>query len=445
MKPSTGLMTALNKMREISVKEDSIYHQYVPTITETTDIAKFGSVILDSNLTPVYNEFFSLLKRIAFFAIENKRFNNPLSFLEGDNLPLGYAGQNVHVNPAKGRDFNVNDFAGLLQKYEAEYMVEYLNLNMDRQYPVTVTRAKVKTAFTSWADLEAFVNGIINSLYNGANIDEYNYTKALVTSAYYGGRIQTLTIADPTNEASDKAFVKELRKLYRKFQIPSSEYNAWRNMNGDEAKAVTTWSDASDIGVMITADIEAEIDVEVLASAFNMSKTDFLGRMIVVDNFDIYNDDGTLNKSGEAIKAVIFDRSFFKIKTQDREMDEFYNANNRTWQYYLNVVKMYNTSLFANAVALVTEAPQIEAQELSYGGITAITVPQGGSEGLDLIVKPINSTSEIAYATSNEGVFTVAKDPSNAKHCTVTAVGAGTATLTVTSGKAVLNLTVTVD
>ena len=120
MQPSAGLVTALNKMREMSVSAGSVYHQYVPTITADTDIRKFGQVILDSNLTPVYNEFFSLLKRIAFFAIENKRFANPLSFLEGANMPLGWAGQNVHVNPAKGRAFNVDDFAGLLQKYEAE-------------------------------------------------------------------------------------------------------------------------------------------------------------------------------------------------------------------------------------------------------------------------------------------------------------------------------------
>lgn len=363
MQPSAGLVTALNKMREMSVADGSVYHQYVPTVDADTDIAKFGQVILDSNLTPVYNEFFSLLKRIAFFAIENKRFANPLSFLEGANMPLGWAGQNVHVNPAKGRAFNVEDFAGLLQKYEAEYMVEYLNVNLDRQYPVTITRAKIKQAFTSWGDLEAFIEGIINSLYNGAEIDAYNYTKALVTSAYYGGRIVTEIVTAPTTEATDKAFVKTLRKLYRKFQLPSSEYNAWKLVNGDQAKAVTTWTDASDIGVMITADIEAELDVEVLASAFNMSKADFLGRVVVVDNFDVYNDDGTVNKSGEAIKAVIFDRNFFKIKTQDNEMDEFYNPNNRTWQYYLNVNKMYNTSLFANAVALVTSAPSTEGGE----------------------------------------------------------------------------------
>lgn len=359
--PSNGLITALNKMREMSVKDGGVYHQYVPTITEDTDIAKFGSVILDSNLTPVYNEFFSLLKRIAFFMIENKRFANPLSFLEGDEMPLGYAGQGVYVNPAKGRAFNVNDFAGLLQKYEAETFTEYYTLNMDRQYPVSLTRAKIKNAFVSWGDLEAFINGIVNSLYNGAEIDAYNYTKALVTGAYLGKRVQVKKISDVTDESTSKAFIKELRKLNRKFQLPSSDYNAWKLLNGDDAKAITTFSNPQDIGLIVTADVEAELSVEVLAYAFNLSMVDaqdfIANRVIVVDNFDVYDDDGVKVQDGSKIKGIIFDRSFFKIKTQDNEMDEFYNANNRVWNYYLNVNKMYNTSLFANAVVLATALP----------------------------------------------------------------------------------------
>ena len=359
--PSQGLITALNKMREMSVKDGGVYHQYVPTITEDTDISKFGSVILDSNLTPVYTEFFSLLKRIAFFMIENKRFANPLSFLEGDNMPLGYAGQGVHVNPAKGREFNVKDFAGLLQKYDAEVMVEYYNVNMDRQYPVTLTRAKIKQAFTTWDDLESFINGIVNSLYNGAEIDAYNYTKALVTGAYLGKRVQVKKVSAVSDESTGKAFIKELRKLNRKFQLPSQDYNAWKLLNGDESKAITTWSNAEDIGLMVTADVEAELTVDVLAYAFNMSLLDaqnfIANRVVVVDNFDIYDDEGTKIQDGSAIQGIIFDRSFFKIKTQDNEMDEFYNPNNRTWQYYLNVNKMYNTSLFANAVVLATQLP----------------------------------------------------------------------------------------
>jgi hypothetical protein len=359
--PSAGLITALNKMREMSVKDGGVYHQYIPTITEDTDISKIGSVILDSNLTPVYNEFFNLLKRIAFFMIENKRFANPLSFLEGDEMPLGYAGQGVHVNPAKGRAFDVNDFAGILQKYEAETFTEYYNINMDRQYSVSLPRTKIKNAFVSWGDLEAFVNGIVNSLYNGAEIDAYNYTKTLVSSAYLGKRVQVKKVDAVVNEATGKAFVKELKKLNRKFQLPSSDYNAWKLLNGDDAKAVTTWSDAQNIGLMITADIEAELSVDVLAYAFNMSQVDaeefIANRVVVVDNFDVYDDDGNKVFDGSAIQGIIFDKAFFKIKTQDNAMDEIYIPSNRCWQYFYNVNKLYNTSLFANAVVLATQLP----------------------------------------------------------------------------------------
>lgn len=359
MNPSQGLVTALNKMREMSVSEGSVYHQYIPVVTEDTSIAEFGQPILDENLTIVRNEFIGLLKRIVFTAVNTKLFKNPLAELEGDRIPLGYAGQDIHVNPAKARKFNVNDFAGLLQKYEAQVATQYLTVNMDLQYPVTITRAKLKDAFVSWGALEDFITGLINSLYNGAYIDAYKYTKALVTSAYAGNKAIIKVVDAPDSEADDKAFVKTIRELHTRFQLPSTSYNAWEKVNAgvEGAFPIVTWTDPSDIMVMIRADVEAEIDVEVLASAFNMSKADFLGRVIVVDDFDVYDDDGELLQDGSNILGMVFDKSFFKIKTQDFEMDEFYNPNNRTWQYYLNVVKMYNYSAFANAVILATALP----------------------------------------------------------------------------------------
>lgn len=357
MQPSAGLVTALNKMREMSVKEGGVYHQYIPVIDENTDIAKFGQPILDSNLTPVYNEFFHLLKRIAFVAINTKNFRNPLSQLEGDNLPLGFAGENIYVSPATANTFDCNDFAGLLERYEAKMAVEYLTVNMDLQYKVTLTREKIRTAFTSWGDLENFVNGIINSLYNGAAIDSYRFTKNLVTSAFNDGRVKYEIVDEPTTEAKGKAFIKKMRQLYTNFQLPSTKYNAWKQYAGQDAEAITTWSNPEDIVVMIRSDVDAEIDVDVLAAAFNMDKADFIGRVIVVDDFDLYDNDGNKLYDGENILGGIFDKSFFKIRVQDFAMDEFYNCNNRSWQYMLNTVKLYNTSLFANGCVLATSAP----------------------------------------------------------------------------------------
>lgn len=357
MYPSQGLTTALNKMREMSVQDGSIYHQYVDLVTDTTTIGTFGAPILDPANTAVLNDFVALLEKVVATAVNTKTFNSPLAQLEGDKMPLGQFIEDVYVNPVKGRGFDVNDFAGLLQKYEAQVATQYLGVNSDIQYPVTITREKIRNAFTTWSNLEAFVTGIINALYNGAYITRYNQTKGLPLAAFKAGAIKYEVITNPTNEATAKALIRKMRADYSKMQIPTTAFNAWQDVKGEGAFALKTWSDPQDIVVLISADVEALVDVEVLAAAFNMSKADFLGRVIVVDDFSQYNDDGTVAVDGSMIKAVICDRSWFKIKTQDFAMDEFYNANNRTWQYYLNDVRMVNYSLFANAKVYTTSEP----------------------------------------------------------------------------------------
>lgn len=441
MNPSQGLKTSLNKMREMSVRDGSIYHQYVPLIGDDTSIGEFGQPILDPANTAVLNDFVSLLKKIVAFAIDTKRFDNPLRMLEGERMPLGNFIEEAHVDPVKGRKFNVNDFAGLLQKYEAEVKTQYLDVNMDMQYPVTITRAKIKNAFTSWNALENFITGIIDALYNAAYIDEFNFTKALVTEAYAGNKVQYAVVDAVTSEATGKALVKALRKAYTKMAFPSRDYNAWNKLDPKKRYA-TTWSDKRDIMVMISSDVEAEVDVEVLASAFNMSKTDFLGRVIVVDDFSVRDNEQNVVIDGSNIQAMIFDRAWFKIRQQDFELDEFYNPNNRTWQYFLNNVKMFNYSLFANALVLATEAPTVDATAISVDEDEA-TVTAGEKVRVDYVVTPPNATTTVTATSSATGKATVeVKDG----YVEITGVEAGSATITVSAGAGVTDtISVTVE
>lgn len=354
--PSEGLVTALNKMREASVKEGSIYHQYVPFITDTTSIGDFGTPILEYQ--DVRNEFMTkLIRRIVETQIEGKVYNNKLNQLEGEEVPLGYSIQDLYINPAKGRKFNVDDFIGLLQKYEADVKQQFLTVNLDMQYPVTITRAKLKNAFVTWGALEAFITGITNSLYSGANIDQYNYTKYLVANAFRNGHTINKVINEPTDADKAKAFVKAARTLALDFAEASSDYNAWKLVNTDDDKALVTWTEMEDIVFVLRNDVLSELDVDVLSVAFNMDKASLMGRIIGVRNFDIFSDAGEKVFDGSAILGIMCDKRWFKIKSQDKELDAFYNANNRTWNYYYNIVKMYNYSLFANAVVFCTEEP----------------------------------------------------------------------------------------
>lgn len=428
MNPSAGLVTALNKMREMSVDSGDIFHQYFPIVDSNTNIGEWGSPMFGSNYQAVQESFFGLLKQIAYVATVTRTFSNPLAQLEGENMPLGWAGEETYINPVQGRQFDVNDFAGILQKYEADVKVQYLTINMDLQYPVTLTRDKIRTAFNSWRDLEEFINGIVNALYNGAYIGMFNYTKALISSAFKENKAQYIKVTTPSDEATGKAFVKQLRKYYTLFQLPSTSYNAWAKVGGN-GKAITTWCAPEDVVLLIRADILATIDVDVLAAAFNMDKTDFMGRVITVDNFDVYADDGEKIYDGQHILGFIGDRAWFKIKQQDMALDMWFNPNNRSWQYYLNVVRGYNYSLFANGLIIANDDPVVNATAVAVDKAT-VSVAEGSTATVTATLTPFTSTAVITAASSAEGKATVAV---TGKTITITGVDAGSATITVTA------------
>ena len=436
MNSSEGLRNSLNAIREIS---STIYHQYIPIIDENTSISQFAEPIL--TIPEVYNEFCNaLVNRIVYTSFEIKAFRNPLVVLEGDRLPLGYAGQEVYVNPAKGRKYNPEDFAGLLAKYEADVKVQYMALNMDVQYPVTFSRQQLKKAFVSWSDLESFIDGLSNSLYNGAYIDEFRFTKAIISGAYKDNKAQIEVVNAITDEDTAKAFTEKARELYLNFQLPSSNYNSWAKVGG-EGRPIVTWSNPEDIVFILRNDLRAKLDVNVLANAFNIDKADLLGRIVTVDNFDMYDDEGFKIFDGSKILGMIADRSWFRIKRQDMFMDSFYNPNNRSVQYYLNLIKLYNFSLFSNGIIFATEAPDVEATDLSFES-DSLQMVEGSKTTVNVKTTPVTANPTITFTSSNTDVATVL---GNGKTVEITAVSAGTATITATDGTNTDTLSLTVS
>ena len=435
-----GLVTSLNKLRELS---SELYHKYVPIIDDSTDISKFAEPIL--SVPEVYNEFCdALVNRIVYTQFQIKSFRNPLVVLEGDRIPLGYAGQEVYVNPAKGRTYNPNDFAGLLIKYEADVKVQYMAINSDVQYPVTFSRQQLKKAFVSWGDLESFIDGLSNALYNGAYIDEFRFTKLIVTAAYKDNKAQIISNLSAVSDGdTGKAFVEKCRELFLNFQLPSTQYNAWSKVGG-EGKPVTTWTNPEDIVILVRSDIRAKLDVLVESMAYNIDKSTLLGNIITIDNFDAYDDDGTKIFDGSAILGGIFDKSWFRIKRQDMFIDSFYNPNNRSIQYYLNVVKMYNYSLFANGVILATSAPTSHISTMKFVE-TAPEVTAGEKIKLHLDVSPFYANDTVTFTSGTVGKATVEKIDDRTVEVTGVAAGSSTITASAQSGAKTCTVSVTVN
>lgn len=444
MNPSQGLQTALNEIRNTLIQDNTLYQTQIPLVDDYTSSQVYGQSLLNLP-SDLRNRFIqSLVNRIAYTRFMMDYFENPLRELAGDDLPLGAIGQEIYVNPARGRVYDINDFAGLLAKYEADIKAEYTEINFDVQYPVTIIRKELEKAFVSWGDFESFLMGISTSLYNGAYIDDYKYTKRLITNAYRGNAVQmeVVTFAGSTPTADElKSLTSRLRQAYLDFMVPSTKYNAWKKVGG-YGKSIVSWSKPENIVVFVSNAMASILDVEVLANAFNMNKADLMGKVYYVEDFDLVNDEGTVEFDGSNIIALIADKRWFKIREKDMFMDEFYNANNRSWQSYLNVIKAFNFSLFANALMLVKALPTLNISSMQFNE-TSPTVTAGEKILLHITTTPFSATQSVTFTSGTVGKATVTKKDDRTVE--VTGVASGTSVITATAGSVTATVTVTVN
>lgn len=444
MNPSQGLQTALNEIRNTLIQDNTLYQTQLPLVDDYTSSQVYGQSLLNLP-SDLRNKFIqSLVNRIAYTRFMMDYFENPLRELAGDDLPLGAIGQEIYVNPARGRVYDINDFAGLLAKYESDIKAEYTEINFDVQYPVTIIRKELEKAFVSWGDFESFLMGISTSLYNGAYIDDYKYTKKLITNAYVNNAVQMETIsfagAVPTKTELE-SLTARLRQAYLDFMVPSTKFNAWKKVGG-YGRSIVSWSKPENIVVFVSNKMASILDVNVLANAFNIDKADLMGRVYYVEDFDILDDNGNVVVDGSKIVALICDRRWFKIREKDMFMDEFYNANNRSWQSYLNVIKSFNYSLFANALMLVTELPTIATSSMSFENAT-LSVDVNEEKVNTLITVPFNATETINFTSSDSGEDYVEITKIDNKHVKVTGVSATGSAVTITATGATSGKTAT--
>ena len=400
--------------------------QTVPSATND-NIQTISNILFNDAYQPMLNEFVTnLINRIALTIVRNKSYSNPLSVFKKGSIPLGTDIQDIFTNPAIAEKYEYSNtaMAKLLTITDPDTHVAYYRRNRQDLYTKTISRQGLQGAFVSWEKFNDFIASITTSLYSGNYIDEFEYTKALVNGAYVNNKVIVEKVTNPTDEVSSKAFLKKVRALYKKLSFPSTKYNAYSKFSGANG-LIKTWTEPDRVVLIIKADAMAEIDVDALASAFNLDKANFLGRVIEVDEFE----------SPEII-GVICDESWLQIYDNIFRFDEFYNARVMAWNEYLHAWGTYAICPFANAVVLATKEPT-PATAVSFGSETvALNLNDNPAyKTLEITVTPTNTTDNIEFTSSKPEIFTVTKVDNTHVTLTPMSVGTGTITATASSGQ----------
>jgi len=395
------------------------YQERVPA-TERATITEIGSPI--NTYQTIQNEFLNaLVNRIALTVIRNRTASNPLALLKKGTIPLGSDIQEIFTNMAKDTGFDGSG-SKLLTKTTPDVKALYHRLNRKGQYPITITKQGLQTAFTSYGELEKLLGSIVTAMYSGDNFDEFVLMKNLFAQAITGSKIVTASVPHVLNELTGKAFIKAVKNASSGFTFPSSVFNTYfaNKPVSDTGDPVVTWSPIEDQILIVRADVMNEIDVEVLASAFNMGKVEFLASVLKVDSFG----------SATNCLAVLCDRSWVQVYDNLFETSEFYNGQGMYWNYWLNHWQTYSYSTFANAVAFVCDD---EAVSLNVSTLSFLTI---ATQTLTATKTPVDAL--ISWITSDATVATVLNG-------VVTPIANGTCVISAVNGDKVSSCTVTVN
>ena len=96
--------------------------------------------------------------------------------------------------------------------------------------------------------------------------------------------------------------------------------------------------------LLVHKDVVAEVDVEVLAKAFNLGKTDIQVQVVVMDDF------GSLADT----YGLLVDKDWFRVYDTLSHMEPQRNAQGLFTNYFYHVHQTLSASRFKNAVRFTT-------------------------------------------------------------------------------------------
>lgn len=407
------------------------YKDYVPVATsDVEDIKTIGAVLME--FPALKNEFLSaLVNRIGMVLITSKAYSNPWAMFKKGVLEFGDTVEEIFVEMAKGQQFDPAVAENELFKREMpDVRAAFHVMNKQTFYKTTVSNQMIKQAFTGADGVTNLINKIIEGLYKGAAYDEFMIMKYMLACNILDGRLVPVDIAD-TAVANMKSIVTTIKATSNNLEFLGSDYNV---------AGVYNATDKANQYLIVNTDFDAMMDVEVLASAFNMDKTTFAGHRILTDGFgkidmarlrELFKDNtGLRNFSADelnalnAIPAIVVDENYFMIYDNLAEFDEQKNAQGLYWNYFYHTWQTYSVSPFSNAIVFTPADTSVVSVEITPANAT-ITV--GQSVALTANVTTTGFANKAVIYTSDDDCVKVDA------YGKCTAVATGSATITATS------------
>lgn len=358
--------TTLDILNVIRANASQAYQDSIPNVATSEDLPAVGETLF--GYPALANEFISaLVNRIAQVRVKSATFNNAYANLKKGFLEFGETVEEVFVGIVKARTFSAEkakerEFKRTVPDVKSAFHV----MNYRVQYPITVQNTDLKTAFLSFGGVEDLIAKIVESVNVSAEYDEFLLFKYLIIKAVTKGKMYPVAV--------DTTDLKEVAATFRGYSN-----NITFMKDTFNAAGVKTTTPKNRQAIFMDSFFNASFDVNVLASAFNMDKADFMGRLYLIDDFTTFDNERFDIIRGEStmieevtdaelelmanVKALIVDEEWFQIYDELAQFSEAYVASGLYWNYFYNIWKTVSTSPFSNALVFVDSAANITAPQ----------------------------------------------------------------------------------
>lgn len=338
------IVSILNNIRR---KASYDYQRTVPVATRD-NLEHIQEIVMGSN--SLQNSYIhAIVNRFAGERYTSRKFENPYKKFIKATYRYGDAIEEIYVNMCNAHDYNPNVAEKELYKREIpDIATAFHPVNSKLFYKQTIQYEDLAASFLSDSGMRGLVAKIVDGMYSSNERDMFYQTKAVANA--YKEHYVPVNVSAPNPENAN-AIVTAIRTMSNMLEFPSSVYNQYGVDNATpKARQV----------LIIRADVEAVLDVNSLAEAFNLSFRDYTqGTRVTIDTF---------GEGMENVLAILVDDEFFQIYNQLTRFTENYNGQGDYWQYFLHQRTRYSYSPFSNAICFTTSplTPPTKAETVPY-------------------------------------------------------------------------------
>ena len=318
--------------------------------TTQANIKKIGETI--TTYPTLKNEFINVLtNQVSKQLFFNKVWENPYKMFNRGQLPYGKSIESIFIDIVKGKDrtrqTNTNNLASdLLSRQTPNVKVEYYTENFQQQYPTTLSDEELKGAFRTQNGLSEMTARILQAPLTGAEFDQFLMIKhALANLKTAQVKIGKTAYNGLTAKEKANLITTTVQAYAKKLKFLSNNYNA---------QGVMTFSRPTDLYLFVPADISAFLDVEQLATAFNISKVELPTRVLDIDNFQKVNtgNDASSNPYVEDTDALFYliDKDAIQLYETLNESESFRNPQAKYTNIWFDRWGIIASCHFANAI-----------------------------------------------------------------------------------------------